>query len=72
MPAKSFLSLTQSYRFAVGGSRVMKETVVATLTIERKLERKRNGTIMDAKRNVNGTINGIFKLTRTEITFPIL
>ena len=26
MPAKSFLSLTQSYCFAVGGSRVMKET----------------------------------------------
>ena len=46
MPAKSFLSLTQSYRFAVGGPRVMKET-----GCNAKIERKQNGTIVNAKRN---------------------
>ena len=46
MPTKSLLSLTQSCRFAVGGSRVMKET-----GCNAQIERKRNGTIVNAKRN---------------------
>ena len=42
MPTKSLISLTLSYRFAVGGSHVMKE-----MGCNAKIERKRNRTILE-------------------------